>query len=311
MAAVSATPTERHRAQVAEGRGVTPAGARFRQVDWLWYLTWLTSGVVWHEKGKKKFSFFLAAGGVVTGEIHARPLVHPLRMVAEMFTKPVEMIRHMYRTEGLTALWKGLGPNLVGIVPSRAIYFGTYSQGKGMFTELNGGQENSLIHLGAAAIAGVTVATVTCPLWVVKTRMQLQSTAQKYSAQSKPGDAIPYKNSIDCVKRVILEEGAKGLYKGLGASYLGVIESSLQFVLYERAKVWVRGYREKHSSSLVPPRMQGLSRCLLLALFSCGDELFLFLAFCRMDRLFYDCSGIKVGGRADNLPPRSGADENA
>lgn len=38
--------------------------------------------------------------------------------------------RHIIHTEGPRALFKGLGPNLVGVAPSRAIYFGTYAQSK-------------------------------------------------------------------------------------------------------------------------------------------------------------------------------------
>jgi solute carrier family 25 protein 33/36 len=202
-------------------------------------------------------------------------ILRPLKVVADLFTKPIEMIGQIYRNEGVTALWKGLGPNLVGIVPARAIYFGTYSQGKSLFTEMNGGQEDSFIHLTSAAVAGITVATVTCPIWVVKTRMQLQSSASAFASASKHPNPVgmmarpptgdislvgaPYKNSIDCVKRVIVEEGVSGLYKGLGASYLGVIESTLQFVLYEKTKLLVKEYRKEHSltSNSKTSRFQG------------------------------------------------------
>lgn len=38
--------------------------------------------------------------------------------------------RHIVEREGVRALFKGLGPNLVGVAPSRAIYFCAYSQSK-------------------------------------------------------------------------------------------------------------------------------------------------------------------------------------
>ena len=31
--------------------------------------------------------------------------------------------------EGIAGLFKGLGPNVMGVFPSRAIYFGAYSTG--------------------------------------------------------------------------------------------------------------------------------------------------------------------------------------
>lgn len=39
---------------------------------------------------------------------------------------------------------------------------------------------------------------------------------------------VPYKNSIDCAVRVYREEGIRGFYKGLVASYVGVSETAIQ-----------------------------------------------------------------------------------
>lgn len=47
---------------------------------------------------------------------------------------------------------------------------------------------------------------------------------------------MKYKSSLDCLLRVVREEGLRGLYKGLSASYLGVAEGTIQWVLYERLK---------------------------------------------------------------------------
>lgn len=86
-----------------------------------------------------------------------------------------------------------------------------------------------MVHMLSAITAGVTVATITCPLWLVKTRMQLQSQV--------PGAQRRYRNSFHCVAEVIKNEGFFALYRGLGASYLGVMEGTLQFVIYEQLKL--------------------------------------------------------------------------
>lgn len=44
--------------------------------------------------------------------------------------------RHIVQNEGPRALFKGLGPNLVGVAPSRAIYFCAYSQTKSALNSL-------------------------------------------------------------------------------------------------------------------------------------------------------------------------------
>ncbi|KAI8055225.1 mitochondrial carrier domain-containing protein [Syncephalis plumigaleata] len=142
-----------------------------------------------------------------------------------------------YRREGFSALFKGLGPNLVGVIPSRAIQFAVYGNGKQLLTNLNGGKESSLIHLTAAASAGICTATITNPIWLVKTRMQLQASNTNIAARQ-------YKNSFDCVVQVVRNEGVRGLYRGLSASYLGVTEGALQWVIYERCKQFVR---ERHA----------------------------------------------------------------
>lgn len=45
-----------------------------------------------------------------------------------------------------------------------------------------------------------------------------------------------YKNSLDCALKILQQEGAKGLYKGMSASYLGVAEGTIQWVIYENLK---------------------------------------------------------------------------
>jgi len=98
----------------------------------------------------------------------------------------------------------------------RAIAFFTYGNSKKFYTELNNGKESPVVHLVSAASAGIVTATATNPIWVVKTRLQLQSAGQKI-----------YKNSLDCTLRIIKEEGIKGLYKGMSASYLGRSRTTL------------------------------------------------------------------------------------
>jgi solute carrier family 25 (mitochondrial aspartate/glutamate transporter), member 12/13 len=58
------------------------------------------------------------------------------------------------------------------------------------------------------AIAGAVGATAVYPIDLVKTRMQNQ--------RSKVVGELLYKNSIDCFKKVIKNEGFLGLYRGLG-----------------------------------------------------------------------------------------------
>ena len=130
---------------------------------------------------------------------------------------------------------KGLVPTWSGVVPARAINFFAYGNGKRLIAQnFNNGEEASWVHLLAAANAGILTGTATNPIWLVKTRLQLdKATAAKAGAGM---DGRKYKNALDCTLQTVRTEGIRGLYRGLTASYLGVTESTIQWVLYEQMK---------------------------------------------------------------------------
>lgn len=154
------------------------------------------------------------------------------------FRETFQILFSIHRLEGWRALFKGLGPNLIGVVPARAINFYAYGNGKRIISQqLNDGNETAWVHLCAAASAGIITGTATNPIWLVKTRLQLdKSNAEKKGSES----CRRYKNSIDCVLQTLQKEGIRGFYRGLSASYLGVSESTLQWVMYEQMKVYIR-----------------------------------------------------------------------
>lgn len=129
-------------------------------------------------------------------------------------------------------LWPGANTILLD---DRAINFATYGNGKRIIANnFNDGQESSWVHLCAAALAGLVTGTATNPIWLVKTRLQLDKENSGIGGRTRQ-----YKNSLDCVRQVVRQEGIKGLYRGLSASYLGVTESTLQWVLYEKMKLYL------------------------------------------------------------------------
>jgi len=164
----------------------------------------------------------------------------------------VQLLNSIYQHEGFRALFRGLGANIIGVVPARSINFFVYGNGKRILNNyLNPeGRENVwTVHLLAAATAGIATGTATNPIWVVKTRLQLD----KHNASNDPFRGRQYKNSWDCIRQTIRHEGIRGLYRGLSASYLGVTESTLQWVLYERMKL---GLARREAKRLAAPGYQ-------------------------------------------------------
>ncbi|MEQ2280331.1 hypothetical protein AMECASPLE_018632, partial [Ameca splendens] len=127
--------------------------------------------------------------------------------------------------EGPRSLFRGLGPNLVGVAPSRAIYFGAYSTAK---EKLNGVLEpdSTQVHMLSAGMAGFTAITATNPIWLIKTRLQLDSRNRGERRM----------NAFECVRRVYQLDGFRGFYRGMSASYAGISETVVHFVIYESIK---------------------------------------------------------------------------
>lgn len=145
----------------------------------------------------------------------------------------VQCLKHIIKYEGPLALFKGLGPNLVGVAPSRAVYFLTYSQAK-MF--LNGclPKETPIVHILSASCAGFVACTLTNPIWFVKTRLQLDLNKENRMTVKQ------------CVAQIYRKSGIKGFYKGITASYMGISETIIHFVIYEAVKAKLIEHRLKN-----------------------------------------------------------------
>lgn len=129
-------------------------------------------------------------------------------------------------------MWKGVGPTVVGVASGRALHFHLYQ-----FAQIKYGEQmpkGSVLHLVAAGTAGAVVATTFCPLWVIKTRLQIQTNAAQVTRNGR--QLRSYRGVIDAARSIIAEEGYRGFYRGLSASLLGVTEGALQFMIYQTIK---------------------------------------------------------------------------
>lgn len=150
-----------------------------------------------------------------------------------------QCLKHIVQTEGSRALFKGLGPNIVGVAPSRAIYFCAYSKTKSTLNAVSIIPANSpLVHILSASCAGFVSSTATNPIWFIKTRMQLDSNA---NGRMTVGE---------CVRRIYESQGVRGFYKGITASYVGISETVIHFVIYEALKKKLHELRQSSPAKL-------------------------------------------------------------
>ncbi|KAL4658489.1 solute carrier family 25 member 33 isoform X4 [Arapaima gigas] len=168
--------------------------------------------------------------------LHGACVIRPAAVTPSLF----QVFRSILKTEGPRSLFRGLGPNLVGVAPSRAIYFAAYSRSKETLNDIFA-PNSGIVHVSSAGIAGFITNSLMNPIWMVKTRMQLE----KRNGYKKA------KTTIQCAKYVYQTQGLRGFYRGLTASYVGISETMICFLIYESLK--------KHllESHLITPSGEG------------------------------------------------------
>jgi solute carrier family 25 protein 33/36 len=134
---------------------------------------------------------------------------------------PMTIAKQIMSQDGIPGFFRGLPPTLLGIIPARSIYFYSYQSCKKAlgpyFTE--GSPANAFV---SGFLAGLSSNTLTNPIWMVRTRMQILPAAGQ-KAYAGYGDAIG---------SIWKQEGFGGFYKGIMASYWGCLEGATQFLIY-------------------------------------------------------------------------------
>ena len=147
----------------------------------------------------------------------------------------ITLAKHMQRTEGLRSFFKGLPANFIGVAPARALYFCAYDRVSRAFTVHLGAPKDHIgVHMCAGFCAGFVNQSVTSPIWFIKTRLQL-STQNGFTL-------------FHAVRNTFRAEGVRGFYRGLSASYYGIIETMIHFAIYEKLKKMLRDRRDINDS---------------------------------------------------------------
>lgn len=96
-------------------------------------------------------------------------------------------------------------------------------------------------HLLAGVEAGSIMVVLTNPLWLIKTRLQIQGRDQALKK---------YAGTTDAIRTIFREEGVQGFYKGFVPAILLTSHGAIQFAVYEYLKaLYARSYSHSSSSS--------------------------------------------------------------
>ncbi|CAN1135113.1 Mitochondrial substrate carrier family protein B [Linum perenne] len=153
----------------------------------------------------------------------------------------------IFNEEGFRAFWRG---NLVTIahrVPYSAVNFYAYEQYKSYLQsffglERQGGNSTAdvAVRFVGGGLAGVTAASATYPLDLVRTRLAAQR------------NTLYYRGIWHSFHTICKEEGFFGLYKGLGPTLLGVGPNlAIGFCVYESLKSFWETERPNDSTTMV------------------------------------------------------------
>ena len=142
----------------------------------------------------------------------------------------------MYKTEGFRSFYSGLVPALIGL-SHVAVQFPLYELLKIKFTELDSGRpitdherKRHFVGLSLAVfLSKVVASTATYPHEVVRTRLQTQ---QRWGSSSDGMvSKARYRGTLATCRTILIEEGWRGFYAGLGTNLIRAVPSAMTTIL--------------------------------------------------------------------------------
>lgn len=122
----------------------------------------------------------------------------------------------------------------IGSASSTAVYTRQHPQLTNL-EKLVVGRSESTFNAFAGGAGGFTSGVVTCPLDVIKTKLQAQGGFRASAA--KPSGALVYSGMLGTARVIWREEGLKGMYRGLGPIILGYLPTwAVWFTVYGKSK---------------------------------------------------------------------------
>lgn len=142
------------------------------------------------------------------------------------YTSALDAIRKIVDDEGVLGLYSGINGSLIGVASTNFAYFYWYSVVRTLYISSRRLPKppNTATELSLGAVAGAIAQVFTIPVSVVTTRQQTQPKGDK-------------KGLIDTGREVVnSEDGWTGLWRGLKASLVLVVNPAITYGAYQRLK---------------------------------------------------------------------------
>ncbi|RWR72861.1 Mitochondrial carrier protein [Cinnamomum micranthum f. kanehirae] len=147
----------------------------------------------------------------------------------------IDVARKVLKSDGIRGLYRGFGLSVMTYSPSSAVWWASYGSSQRYIWQFLGygaddkehvpSQRTLMLVQGTGGIvAGAVASCITTPLDTIKTRLQVMDPEKRGTARQ-------------VVKRLIVEDGWKGLYRGLGPRFVSMSAWGTSMILaYEYLK---------------------------------------------------------------------------
>lgn len=130
-----------------------------------------------------------------------------------VYTGAIDVVKKTLRRDGITGLYRGMVPPLLGVTPIFAVSFWAYDASKKLIfavTPQRTSDALSTVELAAAGfLSAVPTTLITAPVERAKVLLQVQG---------QGGSKEKYKGMLDVMKHLYREGGVRSIFRGTGAT---------------------------------------------------------------------------------------------
>lgn len=155
---------------------------------------------------------------------------------ANRYSSIGQSLSRIYRNEGIMGYFRGNGANLVRAIPYQSVQFVTYDKLKII---MSGWREDGVLtvpmRLSCGALSGCASVLASYPFDLVRCRLSAQESTARH-----------YNGIWDCLRKIYMQEGVFGIYRGIVPTMLGIAPYvALNFSSFEFLKAcavdWMDG----------------------------------------------------------------------
>ncbi|MCJ1423649.1 ADP/ATP carrier protein [Sticta canariensis] len=152
--------------------------------------------------------------------------LEPIKINDTHYTSSIDAIKQIVDDEGIRGLYSGMNGSLIGVASTNFAYFYWYSVVRTLYisSQASPKHPSTATELSLGAVAGAAAQLFTIPVSVVTTRQQTQPKGER-------------KGLLDTGREVVhSEDGWTGLWRGLKASLVLVVNPAITYGAYQRLR---------------------------------------------------------------------------